>query len=111
MQVVQMSSGAAAAVFALFAVFFLIGGAILSLSLTPLADEVDEAVRAGADSSDAASRCLQKTEQLAALLWGAGSAIYAVIGSAILMRTALGFGYFLVSALVAAFPSVIWAYA
>ena len=110
-QVVRMSPKATSEVLALFAVFFLLGAIVLSLRLTPLADEVDDAVQRGGDASDAASRCLQRTQHLAAVLWGGGSVLYALFGTLLVMRTALGFAYFLVSALIAAFPSVIWAYA
>lgn len=110
-QVVRMSGRAALEVFALFAFFFLLGAFALSIRLTPLADAVDDAAQHGADASEQASRCLQRTQRWAALLWGAGSILYAVTGMLLVMPTALGFAYFLVSSLIAAFPSVIWAYA
>jgi methyl-accepting chemotaxis protein len=110
-QVVRMSPAAAMQVFALFALFFLAGAVALSAGLTKVADEVDDAVRRGADASDPASRCLQRTERLTILLWGAGSILYSLAGMLLVMRTALGFAYFLVSALIAAFPSVVWGYA
>ncbi|MEK6375209.1 MAG: methyl-accepting chemotaxis protein [Acidobacteriota bacterium] len=110
-QVARMSPAAALEVFALFALFFLAGAVALSAGLTKVADEVDDAVRRGADASDPASRCLQRTEQLALMLWGAGSILYSLAGMLLVMRTALGFAYFLVSAMIAAFPSVVWAYA
>ena len=110
-QVVRMSPAAATEVLALFAVFFLLGAIVLSVRLTPLADEVDDAVQRGGDVSAAASRCLQRTQRLTLLLWGAGGVLYSLIGALLVMRTPLGFAYFLVSALIAAFPSVVWAYA
>jgi methyl-accepting chemotaxis protein len=110
-QVVRMSPTATTEVLALFAIFFLVGAIALSMRLTPLADEVDHAVEHGGDASDAASRCLQRTQQLAVILWGAGSVLYALAGMLLVMRTPIGFAYFLVSALIAAFPSVVWAYA
>src|SRR5262245_60017477 len=106
-----MSPAAAMEVFGLFALFFLLGAVALSARLTPLADEVDDAVRGGRDASDAASRCQERTQRLVALLWSIGSVLYALAGMLLVMRTALGFAYFLVSALIAAFPSVVWAYA
>jgi methyl-accepting chemotaxis protein len=110
-QVVRMSPAATMQVVALFTVFFLAGAALLSSGLTKVADEVDDAVRRAADASDPASRCLQRTERLAVMLWSAGTLLYALAGMLLVMRTPLGFAYFLVSGLIGAFPSVVWAYA
>jgi methyl-accepting chemotaxis protein len=110
-QVVRMSAGDAASIIGLFALFFLIGGAAMWLRIAPMADAVDAAVSRGRDASEAASRCLDRTESLALLLWGGGSIIFAIAGALLAMPNVLGFGYFLVAALIAAFPSVIWAYA
>ncbi len=110
-QVVLTTSGGSMEILALFILFFLLGAVALSAGVAPIADEVDAAVRRGDDASEAASRCLQKTERLVAVLWGAGSVLYALASTLLVMRTPLGFAYFLVSALIAAFPSVIWAYA
>jgi methyl-accepting chemotaxis protein len=109
-QVVSMSSQAAAEIVAIFAVFFLAGGMVFSMRLAPLADEVDDAVQRGGDASDSASRLLHRTERLAAAAWAVGSVLFALVGALMVMRTALGFAYFLVAALIAAFPSVLWAY-
>ena len=110
-QVVRMSLGAAEAIVGLFIVFFAANAAIIAIGLTPLANAVDETVRRGNDASDAASRCLARTESLVLVLWGAGSILFAIVAALVVMPTILGFGYFLVAALIGAFPSVIWAYA
>jgi methyl-accepting chemotaxis protein len=110
-QVVRMSLGAAEAIVGLFIVFFVSNATIIAIGLTPLANAVDEAVRRGNDASEAASRCLARTESLTLLLWGAGSILFAIVAALVVMPTVLGFGYFLVAALIGAFPSVIWAYA
>jgi methyl-accepting chemotaxis protein len=110
-QVIGMSFAAASAIVGLFAVFFTVNAVLIWIGLTPLAEAVDEAIRHGRDASEAATRCLERTEFLTLLLWGAGSILFALVSALIVMRTALGFGYFLVSALIGAFPSVIWAYA
>src|SRR5438105_9722649 len=110
-QVVRMSFGAAEAIVGLFALFFLLGGGATWFVLAPLADAVDDEVRRGRDASDAASRCLVRTESLTLLLWSAGSILFAVVAAFVVMPTVLGFGDFLVAALIGAFPSVIWAYA
>jgi methyl-accepting chemotaxis protein len=110
-QVVQMSLTAAASIVALFAVFFAVNAVVIWMGLAPLAEAVDDAVRRGRDASEAASRCLGRTETLTVMLWGVGSILFAVVAALIVMPTVLGFGYFLVAALIGAFPSVIWAYA
>src|SRR5258707_2407817 len=110
-QIVQMSLATSGSIFGLFALFFLAGSATLVRGLTPLANAVDEDVRRGRDASEAASRCLERTETLTLIVWGAGSILYAILASMLVMPTILGLGYFFVSALIAAFPSAIWAYA
>ncbi|MEA2327068.1 MAG: hypothetical protein QOE68_2027, partial [Thermoanaerobaculia bacterium] len=110
-QVVRMSFEAAEAIVGLFALFFFLGATATWFGLIPLADAVDEDVRRGRDASDAASRCLARTESLTLVLWGAGSILFAIVAALLVMPSVLGFGYFLVAALIGAFPSVIWAYA
>ncbi len=95
----------------LFAIFFAVGAVVTWIVLAPLARDVAEAVRKERDVSEPASYCLERTETLTLLLWGAGGALYSIVAGLLVMPTALGFGYFLVSALIGAFPSVIWAYA
>src|SRR6185295_17828664 len=68
-QVVRMSLGAAEAIVGLFALFFFLGGAATWFGVAQLANAVDEAVRRGNDASEAASRCLARTESLTLLLW------------------------------------------
>jgi methyl-accepting chemotaxis protein len=110
-QVIGMSLRAGGLIFGLFAVFFAVNAVMMWMGLVPLADAVDEAVRRGRDASEAASKCLGRTETLTLLLWGAGSVLFAIIAALLVMPTPLGFGYFFVSACIGAFPSVIWAYA
>jgi methyl-accepting chemotaxis protein len=110
-QIVRMSLATSGSIFGLFALFFLAGSATLVRGLTPLANAIDDDVRRGKDASEAASRCLERTETLTLIVWGAGSILYAILASLLVMPTILGLGYFFVSALIAAFPSAIWAYA
>jgi len=110
-QVIGMSLRAGGLIFGLFAVFFVVNAALMWAGLVPLADAVDDAVRRGRDASEAASKCLGRTETLTLLLWGAGSVLFAIIAALLVMPTPLGLGYFFVSACIGAFPSVIWAYA
>jgi len=110
-QVIGMSSRAAAWIIGLFTVFFTVNAVLIWIGLVPRADAVDEAVRREQDPSDAASECLERTETLTLLLWGAGSVLFAIVAALLVMPTILGLGYFFVSACIGAFPSVIWAYA
>jgi methyl-accepting chemotaxis protein len=110
-QVIRMSLGTAAAIASLYAVLFVLGSAAVWMGLTPLAAAVGESVQRGRDASDAASRCLERTETLTLQLWGLGSVAFALIAALLLMPSATGFSYFLVAAFIAAFPSVIWSYA
>jgi methyl-accepting chemotaxis protein len=110
-QVIGMSLSTAEAIISLFAVFFAVNAVLIWIGLVPLADAVDEAVRRGKDASEAASRCLARTESLTLLFWAVGSILFAIVAALLVMPTLLGFGYFFVSACIGAFPSVIWAYA
>jgi methyl-accepting chemotaxis protein len=110
-QVIGMSLRTAGLIVVLFAVFFAINAVLMWRGLVPLAESVDDAVRHGRDASEAASKCLGRTETLTLLLWGAGSVLFAIVAALLVMPTMLGFGYFFVSACIGAFPSVIWAYA
>lgn len=110
-QVIEMSFGAVRSLVALFVLLFLLGAVAMRIVLAPLADAVDDAVRHGRDASESASRCLERTETLVLLLWAAGCVLFPIVASLLVMPTLLGFGSFLVAALIAAFPSVIWAYA
>jgi methyl-accepting chemotaxis protein len=106
-----MSLASASSIIGLFAIFFLLGAATIAASLAPLADAVDDCVKRGRDASDAASKCLETTELLTLTHWSGGTLLFAIVGALLVMRTPLGFSYFLVASLIAAFPSVIWAYA
>jgi methyl-accepting chemotaxis protein len=111
LQVLPISTTTLLTLAALFIVFFLAGAGLAFVILVPLARELDDAVNRGGDASQPASRLLVRTTTLTAILWVAGGLLYALVGMLLVMRSPLGFGYFLVSALIAAFPSVVWAYA
>lgn len=110
-QVVQLSMGTAMRILALFAVFFTAAATALHVVLGPATRAVEDAVRRRADASDVTSACLRKTVGASALLWGTGSILFALLGTLLVMRSFLGFSYFLIAALGAGFPSVVWAYA
>lgn len=110
-QVIQLSMASAMEIVLLFAVFFVAAASVLWLALTPPLEAVEEAVRTRRDASAPTSECLERTTRLSLILWSAGSVLFAVLGTLFVMRSALGFSYFLLGSLIAGFPSVIWAYA
>ncbi|HEY2324115.1 MAG TPA: methyl-accepting chemotaxis protein [Thermoanaerobaculia bacterium] len=109
-QVVQLSLGTAFVVIALLLLLGVGTAAALFAGLTPAAESVEEAVAAKQGVSDAVSDCLQKTTTLALLIWLAGGLVFAVLATVLVMRTPLGFAYFLVAGLITAFPSIAWSY-
>ena len=64
-----------------------------------------------ADASMEMSECLQRTITTAVLAFGVGVLLFAIICTLLVLRSGAGFGYFIVAALMAAFPGVAWAYA
>jgi methyl-accepting chemotaxis protein len=111
MQVLPISLSTIQTLVILFIVFFAAGAGLASAILGPLARELEEAVARNGDASQPASRLLQRTTSLMLVLWASAGLLYALIGTMLVMRSALGFGYFVVSALIAAFPSIVWSYA
>ncbi|HEX2061570.1 MAG TPA: methyl-accepting chemotaxis protein, partial [Thermoanaerobaculia bacterium] len=77
----------------------------------PFAEKVEDALNGNGDLSEAMSACLERTKAVSALLWFAGGAVFAVIAAMIFLPSALGFAYFFVAAMIAAFVSVVWGYA
>src|SRR5581483_8791991 len=83
----------------MYAVAALVYGHVLSPALRRL------------DQADETSACLETTLRLATLTLGGGGVVFALIGTALVMPSARGLAYFVVAALIAAFPGVAWAYA
>jgi methyl-accepting chemotaxis protein len=110
-QVVQLTLGRGLLLAALLAATYAGGCILFSLRIMPLAEAVEEALEGRGDLSQAMSNCLDATKNLSLLLWGGGGILFAIIAAAILMPTPLGFAYFLVASLIAAFPSIVWGYA
>ncbi|HEX7192052.1 MAG TPA: HAMP domain-containing protein, partial [Thermoanaerobaculia bacterium] len=109
-QVVQLSLGTAFGVIALLLVLAAGTGAALFAGVTPYAQAVEESVARKHGVSDAVSECLQKTTTLALVIWLAGGLVFALLATLLVMRTPLGFAYFVVAALIIAFPSIAWSY-
>ncbi|HWW61157.1 MAG TPA: methyl-accepting chemotaxis protein, partial [Thermoanaerobaculia bacterium] len=109
-QVVQMSLTTAFEIIGVLVVFYAVGTVIFQRVIEPRALAVGEALEGRGDLSTAMSECLQTTSRLSIALWGTGGLIFAIIGALLAMPTLLGFGYFAVAALIAAFPAVAWGY-
>jgi methyl-accepting chemotaxis protein len=76
----------------------------------PAANAVEGALEGKGDLSRAMSALLERTTNLSILLWGGGGLLFAVIAALLLMRSAVGLAYFVVAALIAAFPAIVWGY-
>jgi len=109
-QVVQMTPKAALEIVGALVLFYVAGGFIFHRIIAPRALAVEEALEGRGDLSRAMSECLQTTTRTSIYLWGTGGLVFAIIGALIAMPTSLGFSYFAVAALIAAFPAVAWGY-
>src|SRR5688572_300554 len=110
-QVVQLTRATGLALGAMLLVTYALGCLLFTLGVRPYAQAVEDALAGRGDLSRAMSACLERTTNLSVLLWGGGGILFAVIASLIFMRSALGFAYFVVASLIAAFPSIVWGYA
>ncbi|HVG23418.1 MAG TPA: HAMP domain-containing methyl-accepting chemotaxis protein [Thermoanaerobaculia bacterium] len=110
-QTVQLSPGRLVALFALLVVMYGGGCGAFAMMLRPYVRRVEEALGGKGELSKAMSECLDRTKMLSLLLWGGGGVLFAILASALLLRTLIGFASFLVAALMAGFISVVWGYA
>jgi methyl-accepting chemotaxis protein len=110
-QVVQMSWGRASLLTLMLVVMYAGGCAIFAFAVRPYAEAVEQALAGRGDLSRAMSACLDRTKLLSVILWVGGGALFALIAAAVFLPSPLGFAYFLVAALIAAFVSVVWGYA
>jgi methyl-accepting chemotaxis protein len=110
-QVVQLTVGTGLALLGTLAVTYAIGCVVFTLAVKPHAQAVEEALEGRGDLSKAMSACLDRTKNLSVLLWGGGGIVFALLAALLFMPTGLGFAYFLVASLIAAFPSIVWGYA
>lgn len=63
------------------------------------------------DVSDAMTRVLERTRTVAIAFWIAAGLLFAGLGSLWILPSFRGLSYFLVAAMIVAFPSIVWAYA
>jgi len=110
-QVIQLTARSAS-ILGVMLLLVYAGGSLLFVTLMrPSIEEVVRAVETGGDVSTTMSRALDLTKSFSALLWVGGALLLTIVGSLLIMRSALGFAYFLVASLIAAFPAVLWGYA
>ena len=109
-QLVRMTAGTAGTIVGLCALLFLIEGSLYSAGIGPRATALHDAVVRGEDVSDLASQCLRHTVSLSVQLWAGGSILFAILATLLVTRSGLFFSYFLIAALIAAFPSILWPY-
>ncbi len=110
-QVVQLSWGRVALLTLMLVVMYGAGCAIFALGVRPYAEAVERALEGHGDLSRAMSECLDRTKLLSVILWVGGGVLFALIAAAVFLPSPLGFAYFLVASLIAAFVSVVWGYA
>lgn len=79
--------------------------------VAPYATAVGEAQRSGGDLAKPMSSLLDRAVRSSLLAWTAGGVIFNILGTLLVLRTALGFSYFLVASMIVAFPATAWAYA
>jgi methyl-accepting chemotaxis protein len=110
-QVVQLSFSQSLILILLLAATYAIGCAAFVVGVRPYAERVEEALAGRNDLSQAMSACLDRTKLLSIILWLGGGLLFAVIAASVILPSALGFAYFVVAALIAAFVSIVWGYA
>ena len=110
-QVLLLSTVTTERLIALLSAFFVAGAATMLFGLRPYTHRVEHALAGDSDISGALTACLEKTKHLSLALWTIGSLLFAMLGTLLILRSPLGFSYFLVAALIGGFGSVTWSYA
>lgn len=110
-QVVQLNLQTGAMLIALLLLFYGVVAFGFAVLMRESCDAVETAVNARADVSPSMSHCLDRTKSVSIMLWSAGGLLFTLLATLLVMRSGLGLAYFLVAALMAAFPSTAWAYA
>lgn len=75
-----------------------------------LAGEVERAIAKRQHLSETMSRAFVRTQYASHALWLGGGFIFAAISALAVLPTPLGLGYFVVTALIGAAPSIAWCY-
>lgn len=110
-QVIQLGLRGGLLLTLLLVLFYAGCATAFALLVRDCAGKVESAVETKSELASAMSECFQRTCRMAIAVWSMGGLAFASLGTLLIMRSGLGFAYFLVAALIAVFPSIAWAYA
>jgi methyl-accepting chemotaxis protein len=91
-------------------VIYAVGAYMFRVGMRPFTEAVTEAVEHRREVGESMSRCLAQSKKLSIWIWGGGGLLIAIAATIFVMPTPLGFAYFIVATLIAAFPAVAWGY-
>ncbi len=95
----------------IIAVLYAVGALVQYKIISPLLEEIEsQSDRPDADLSPLLSNCLRQTINASLIGWIVGVILLSVVGTLLIMPTALGASYFAVGSLIASFFSVAWGY-
>jgi methyl-accepting chemotaxis protein len=110
-QVVRLTAADATIVLVLLMAIYAVAALVYATTLSGVTCDFEDAVAEAGDIASGMSRCLERTRAMTLVALTAGGALFAVIATLTVMRSAVGFAYFAAGALIATFPGVAWAYA
>jgi methyl-accepting chemotaxis protein len=110
-QVINLTLRPALTVLLLLFLMYALTAYVYGLALAPYTRRVEEAIARGGDASTAMSECFERTLRASVAVLGIGALLFAVAATLLILPTPVGFSYFIVAALIAAFPGIAWAYA
>ena len=111
LQVIPLTLARGVGLALLLLLLVVVSTAALNVVVTACAEDVETALDGRGDISRAVSDCLQRTTRASLTIWTIAGLLFAIAGTLVFMRTVIGFTYFLVAAVLVAFPCVAWAYA
>jgi methyl-accepting chemotaxis protein len=109
-QVIALTPGTAVDVALLLLWMYIVTALAYGYFLTPHTRRVEEALAAGRDASQELSDCFRMTLRVALVVLTLSGIVFAALCTWLVMRSPMGFGYFAVAGLIAAFPGIAWAY-
>ena len=110
-QVLQLTAGTAVILVVLLLALYGAEAAAFRASLAASLGQVETAVEQQRGINEALSSALLRTRAISLIFWAIAGIVFALLATLLIMRSGLGFTYFIVAALIAAFPSVTWSYA
>lgn len=113
-QVLPLTASARAAIIAAVYGAYAVGVAIIYLRLAPQLRAIDAAATVERDTRNRLgaliSQTLVATMRLSILMWLGGGIVFAAAATLVLLPSLVGFGYFIIAALIAGVPAVIMSY-